>query len=991
MDKIYAFDKITKLGTLLGEIQTEFNMSFVIDGTKDSAKVVVHSWDENEIEPYTIIYHANTQSWWIVSNDKVERYQNESGFLYVHNLTLLGAIELCNARDLTDCGFNQNTYTIEEFILRLFSLSNFEYNYNSEYFFQANYNFLQQKVKFVKTFENYTLLSALREFLDGYNMVAKLGFGANYYENTDTYEITATYLYIISKTGEYSNTHDLDDFDDTRETKTIDKNSFGSTVVSNAENVISTEHKQFPSTGTVKVSANEYRITPDNALIRLPSKLYQANWLKIVTNKAPLRLNIHYFGKDVLEQEPISCNAFSSLSIENAWNTIRDLIIQYTTQAIYNGFENAFESEKERVVEELKKASAVTLYNGNVFNPVTGEIQKGANVPYLVMANFHSKEPSSLGIRPFIFCDKALKETLSRPWQAIAWERGSNIISGFDGFQGVTGSQNSIYVKLYYTDLRALTTQYVYFEYAPDADTRIILATQYNPSGAEVIFHFGPSATGAGDVSFIIDYIPMTDLKVKVDNTREKRDIQLYNQNGKLTDNVALSKLINSYSKEISSDTITRYMQYYSFNEIPKVGDIVYKGNVNYVINNVSLDFMQNENETYYIEAEITMSKYVSTKSLLTNPNTNIRDYGIPQNFNVKRKQLYRDYYELAYQTFDSANQDTPYLATDNILSFGHSDNIKPEFIGVIKLGYEGLVEGETNWYYQLETTTYTLDKMLYVVLDFNDNNIIGYGNQNVFSGFDVSRIFNGGMFDTLNTPISYTDENGKVMSVDLLLCNIEQITSIYDDYQESHAGSSWDGTLYNYSVFIPSDIYDNALLDNQYLIRITEDYYNKDAIEVPVFEYACQIDDSEDVLIGDNILTQHSGYAYFYSFVQGDNLTPNTAFDDKQVTEITSPFVGYQIVGGANIEYEELGTLRLLRVTLFNYQRFNVNNNEWVNAQQIGFVEGKDYAIFRHAVNLYTLEEIVDLVLIAKKVPYDHLTLDNKILTLEINHYKLN
>ena len=79
------------------------------------------------------------------------------------------------------------------------------------------------------------------------------------------------------------------------------------------------------------------------------------------------------------------------------------------------------------------------------------------------------------------------------------------------------------------------------------------------------------------------------------------------------------------------------------------------------------------------------------------------------------------------------------------------------------------------------------------------------------------------------------------------------------------------------------------------------------------------------------------------------------------------------------------------MRVTLFNYQRLNANTNEWVNAQQIGFVEGKDYAIFRHAVNLDTLEEIVDLVFIAKKVPFDHLTLDKKILTLEINHYKLN
>ena len=985
MDKIYAFDKITKLGTLLGEIQTEFNLSFVIDGTKDSAKIVVHSWDENEIEPYTIIYHANTQSWWIVSHDKVERYQNESGFLYVHNLTLLGAIELCNARDLTDCGFNQNTYTIEEFILRLFSLSNFEYNYNSEYFFQANYNFLQQKVKFVKTFENYTLLSALREFLDGYNMVAKLGFGANYYENTDTYEITATYLYIISKTGEYSNTHDLDDFDDTRETKTMDKNSFGTTVVSNAENVISTEHKTFPTTGSVRLGSTKNLIvkgtTLNDGVIRLPSKVYKGNWIKIIY---PLKVTLTVSGS--VTHTFTYTYERTEISFEKMTNYFADKILTDTaSQAIVNTFLSYFDNET--IKEKCDLMSSITLYDGNKLVPYYGAnnnqegktiIEKGDDVPYLAELFFGETA------RPVVFVDKNTKEMLDDIKQGICWERGSNIISGFDMFTG------SARLDVRYTDYGGLKY---------DGDRNIVDFTQsgirilVSIAGQRLKYVYTGSETLAKQlrkISFIVDYIPMTDLKVKVDNTREKRDIQLYNQNGKLTDNVALSKLINSYSKEISSDTITRYMQYYSFNEIPKVGDIVYKGNVNYVINNVSLDFMQNENETYYIEAEITMSKYVSTKSLLTNPNTNIRDYGIPQNFNVKRKQLYRDYYELAYQIFNGSNQDTPYLATDNILSFGHSDNIKPEFIGVIKLGYEGLVEGETNWYYQLETTTYTLDKMLYVVLDFNDNNIIGYGSQNVFSGFDVSRIFTG-MTDTLNTPISYTDENGKVMSIDLLLCNIEQITNVYDDYQEDNGGSSWDGSLYNYSVFIPSDIYNNALSNNQYLIRITEDYYDKDAIEVPVFEYACQIDDSEDVIIGDNILTQHSGYAYFYSFVSGDNLTPNTVYDDKQVTEITSPFTGWQIVGGANIEYEQQGTLKLLRVTLFNYQRLNANNNEWVNAQQIGFVEGKDYAIFRHAVNLDTMEEIVDLVFIAKKVPFDHLTLDKQILTLEINHYKLN
>lgn len=976
MDKIYAFDKITKLGTLLGEIQTEFNMSFVIDGTKDSAKIVVHSWDENEIEPYTIIYHANTQSWWIVSHDKVERYQNESGFLYVHNLTLLGAIELLNARDLTDCGFNQNTYTIEEFILRLFSLSNFEYNYNNEYFFQANSNFLQQKVKFVKTFENYTLLSALREFLDGYNMVAKLSFDANYYENTDTYEITVPYLYIISKTGEYANTHDLDTFDDTRETKTMDKNSFGTTVVSNAENVISTEHKTFPSTGSVKLSSKQYKLVDGTNLnepvIRLPSKVFKGNWLKILH---PLKLNLIIQGS-VTNTFEYTYNGTDG-SFNKTIDFFADKILSDTgSQSIVDTFLSYVNDDLKTAFDLLR---TITLYNDNNINAFTGDIIKGNDVPYLAELIWKYNQTGETTF-PMMFTDKNTKNSLKNIKQGIAWERGSNEITGFDIFDG---GDNLVAANNDYQGSRIL------IEF-----TQQDISITLRPASPYWLkdMHVGGEtlAKQISKLSFIVDYIPMTDLKVKVDNTREKRDIQLYNQNGKLTDNVALSKLINSYSKEISSDTITRYMQYYSFNDIPKVGDIVYKGNIDYVINNVSLDFMQNENETYYIEAEITMSKYVSTKSLLTNPNTNIRDYGIPQNFNVKRKQLYRDYYELAYQTFDSANQDTPYLATDNILSFGHSDNIKPEFIGVLKLGYEDLVEGETNWYYQLETTTYMLDKMLYVVLDFNDNNIIGYGSQNVFSGFDVSRIFTG-MTDTLNTPISYTDENGEVMSIDLLLCNIEQITNIYDDYQESSGGSSWDGSLYNYSVFIPSDIYDDALSNNQYLIRITEDYYDKDAIEVPVFEYACQIDDSEDVIIGDNILTQHSGYAYFYSFISGDNLTPNTTIDSNSVHTISTPFVGAEINDGATIEYEQQGALKLLRVRLFDYQRYNPLTNEWSNVDQTTFEEGKDYAIFRHALNLNTMEEIVDLVFIAKKVPYTHLAQNNTILTLEINHYKLN
>ena len=73
-DILYYFNKTNHKREILGELQKGFNMSFVIDGTKDSAKVQVISFNESEIEPNTLIYHKYTNSWWIVSHDKVERY-----------------------------------------------------------------------------------------------------------------------------------------------------------------------------------------------------------------------------------------------------------------------------------------------------------------------------------------------------------------------------------------------------------------------------------------------------------------------------------------------------------------------------------------------------------------------------------------------------------------------------------------------------------------------------------------------------------------------------------------------------------------------------------------------------------------------------------------------------------------------------------------------------------------------------------------------------
>ena len=88
-DILYYFDKQTHIRYELGEVQKNFNMSFVIDGTKDSAKLIVYSYEKKAIEPNTIVYHQYTNSWWIVSSDKVDRLMSEEDYLYMHTFTPL--------------------------------------------------------------------------------------------------------------------------------------------------------------------------------------------------------------------------------------------------------------------------------------------------------------------------------------------------------------------------------------------------------------------------------------------------------------------------------------------------------------------------------------------------------------------------------------------------------------------------------------------------------------------------------------------------------------------------------------------------------------------------------------------------------------------------------------------------------------------------------------------------------------------------------------
>lgn len=1062
-DLLYYFDD-EYIRHELGEIQTDFNESFVIDGTKDSAKVEVINFNENEILPYTIVWHKSLNTWWVVGHDNVDRFTNENQtYVYKHTLQLFGAIELLGARDLTDCGFNANKYTFREFFDRLLKLSTFEFK--NSYSFTSNSmlyctNF-DSKIDYLKSFENYTLLSAVREFFDDFNLCVKMSF---YQEEVSTgvFKITQAYFDIVPKTGlSYIAPINISVFDDERETKTIDKRSYGTTVVSNAENITSTASKTYPAIGGTKVNAQERILTTTNAKLFLPSKIDKVEWLKVFF---PVKVRMKYFDLNGQTQVNVATTSYYDFYPHNEHgnqNSYDKMVADFIENCVPSSLKQEAETQAYSVedfsLKILEMAGTITIRTGwgyNTYNNGFVLPQDWFEDGYVVpnVNHFTAETGGSLDYQGGLYLGtNEDRNSLQYPISCISYSQGNNYIENFNIF-GNSGQAPICNLYTYYsTDLRKYIEEnglpadvyddatYGFYQYkfagTGNHYFQIILqGITYNRLALNVC-------------TFQVKYKPMTDLKIKVDNASNKKIIQFYNQNGRLTDGNAFSKQLLSYSKSIESgNNLTKYKVYYSDSLVPKVGQIVIKNNEPYVINNVSKTYYQNENEDnieYFIDCEFTLSKQVAVKSMLTNPNTNIRDYAIPQKYNVKRKQLYRDFYELDLAHDTNANT-TWYMPPTKIFNLGNFYSEKSTHTTVCKLswyesGYQGaygtdvinniqtynletgmiytclnngrITRGNvsvetgdrviwngttfekytssnnetmlTSYYYQLDSVVYMLKKSYYEVVDFNDNNIIGYDSQNIFSGFDITRVFTG-TYDTINTPVSYVKYDGTVKDFGICFVDNDKLTTIYDNYikyNEDVRSSVYIGTpLYNKVLFAPEIVYEGysklypsftqtylsfpnrvelgtyvitnnviehlradnkrligfkiysvvdgveTLIDSslytyelkidsttglyisiqteetfdtsikvefehlEYFVNgalqekdfiISELNYNKDAIEVPFFEYTCQIDDTQNVIVGENILLNEEDdlfYIYEYEFVDKNVVSQNNA-----------------------------------------------------------------------------------------------------------------
>ena len=846
---------------------------------------------------------------------------------------------------------------------------------------------MNKVIDYTKTFENYTLLSALRELFDGYNfsVKAKLIKVGSYF--------TKMQLIFVSKTGVGTEVLSDNVFQSVKQTRTIDKESYGTVVVSNAENVVSTKAKTFPSVGTIRLSSDSLYINRDNAVLRLPTNIYQLNWIQMVS---PTSLEFFNFDPDIGNIE--------YWFYEDNYEEIKNSIIGYANNYLVGDRKQELIDRASDIASDVVLGMRTTFKTGWRYNALDNNYVPPQNDNSFYFPRFRVYNglvyqfEGKCGINL-----KEIRDTVLYKVGIMSYQQGNDTIENFGFLASVGTTYTSYFTDDGYrgylsTDLQKSPTLY---------EISGVVRISLGDKSSAVL----SKSLNTSNVGFRVNYIPMSDLKIKYDNASENRDIQLYNQNGKLNDSVALSKLMLSYSKEIESDNITRFGVYYDIENVPQVGSMVLIDNAVYVINNVSLDFYENEDKTsdygLYIVGEFTLSKKVATKSLMVNPNNNIRDYGIPQNMNVKRKQLYRDFYELAHEL--DTNQDNEYyLKLSNFINFSISNIPNKEHIAVMKLQYDNAYGGDSandiqpsnTWYYQLDTTTFIMKKAIYEVLDFKDNNIIGYGNQNVSSAWRLESVLSGAI-DNINTPISYVDDYGKVKDIDICFCDIDQIQEIYDQYKED-VGFTRDISLYNYSVFIPQNIYDLAESNNDFAIN--EDNYNKDSTEVPVFEYSCQLDDGDDVIVGDNIfdnlLNEHQGYLYTYV------LAPKNAINENNFGTLDIEDVEWGAVNTSlrllNVAQLEISTnyvdMKLYLESNTTYYNKSITSQSFNYEQTISGIDWTKYdlVIIRKNIDIdestatYTINQTNDLLFVVRNMENVNIPLGQNKVRLTINHYRI-
>lgn len=835
--ELWIFDKVSLEKIVYGEFENNFSCSLTLDQSRDSAKIIVKNFDSNVVLPNTICYMPTLGLWWIIANDNATRYASEESKGYwQHELQLLGAIEIFAHRDMINCGFNKDRYTLGTMLNRFNNLVDFELPIS----FDFTYYNENENIGYIKAFENYTPLSAIKEICNGINAIPKLTF------EISADELVSATIHIIPKTGIDNTPIDIDDLDEDSEVKTINRSSYGSTVLSNAKNCVSPDLIRYPTSGGTLLSCGGGELSPANAYIKLPTNVDYVE--KIILSFFSCNIVFDFIDDDgntgsaSIGEYMYGCldNKNKDFVYDYIFATLDNHEIAYSTTC--NNAKNELIKNKIKIYKLLEeRAGAWCFYNGSI--------------------NTFKDQELHLVNRNFSFGDINYYKTYDNQDLCMYWEQGKNTINNFKWFDYALNRTGG-------DDTKGL----IYYPMARE-DLELESGAQEVFSGDYIVIgsNLEQNNTGMSNkaMKYVVYYRPQVNVKLKIKNDLRSKDTSIYNQNGKLVDSKALSKLLLSYSNEIKSEEITRYKTYYSFNEVPSIGSVIDNNGVRYIINNLSLDFYELESD-YFIKANITLTKEVACKSIMVSGNNNIRDYDCPQNYNVNREQIYRDYYEFDYSL--KHTESTYYNFTKKLIFNFDKYIAKSQHMAFLKIKNNQYYD---YLYFKKETIKTNIAKQMIETLDFEDNNIIGYNSvNNRLPVFNALELFN--IVTTYQVPISYVDELGELNSISIAFVDSDMYEQLVYAYIRDNGYDDDRFNYFNYSPMIPQTMWEECEQDaTKRDLLISESSYKKDGLEKPKFEFVTTFGNANGIIIGDDFLVEdevtETNKMIVYGYVEND------------------------------------------------------------------------------------------------------------------------
>jgi hypothetical protein len=260
-----------------GIINIEDNLNDAPSNMK--VRVITSSTYRENFEVNTVVYHQDTDTWWVIKTDTSTYLQTGE---YEHELELEELLEYYSYRHLPNCAFAPNRYTLEQMLERLFYIGKVP-DISLDF---PNFLDKDKQMPFL-SFENYTIANALKNIGRVIDGIPRLSIdvqtsGSQVYYREQDIELT-----FLNRAGLDAPIKDVlnDQFPTQYERNLATKDQYLTRSVSNIQNAKSTNLVVAPLRGGFNnFVPNDIKFDNDNRLqakVFLPSRIDSIEYVNV--------------------------------------------------------------------------------------------------------------------------------------------------------------------------------------------------------------------------------------------------------------------------------------------------------------------------------------------------------------------------------------------------------------------------------------------------------------------------------------------------------------------------------------------------------------------------------------------------------------------------------------------------------------------------------------------------------------------------------------